>query len=181
MKEQYSERKNGSRALRVLLFSLAMLLAYAPAGLAQSITVRGTVTDDSGAPLAGVYVSVQGAAATAITTTSGGYSINAPASGTLVFGLLGMATQEVPVENRALIDVTLSEDVTGIEEVVVIGYGSVKRQHLTGSVAVASSAEIKKSTVSNLTQALVGKKVGDKVNVIVPVGEMEFEIMDISL
>lgn len=160
MKEQYSERKKGSRALRFLLFSFAMLLAYAPAGMAQSIPVKGVVADASGDPLVGVSVTVKGTSTGTVTAVNGGYVINAPSSGTLVFSYLNFAKQEMPVDGRQQINIVMMEEATSMDEMVVIGYGAIKRQHLTGSVAVATNTEIAKSTTSNLSQALVGKLPG---------------------
>lgn len=153
--------KRGSKIFRILFFSLAVLLAYAPASFAQTVSVSGTVTDSSGDPLVGVYVTVQGQTTNvAISAANGRYTINAPAQGTLVFSYLGMETLNEPVGGRIRIDAIMSQSASTVEEVVVIGYGSVKRQHLTGSVAVATDTEIKKSTVSNLSQTLVGKLPG---------------------
>jgi TonB-linked SusC/RagA family outer membrane protein len=160
MKKQYSEQKQGSRALRIILFSFAMLLAFAPAVLAQSVSVRGTVTDSSGEPLAGVSVTLKGTSTGTATSADGSYAIVSPASGTLVFSYLGMTTREVSIDGRRQVDISMDQGATSMEDVIVVGYGTVKRQHLTGSVAVATAAEIKKSTVSHISQALVGKLPG---------------------
>lgn len=78
MKEQYSERRSSSRTMRVLLFSLAMLLAYVPMGFAQTLKVTGTVTDAAGRPLVGVNVVVKGTTIGTTTLTDGKYELNFP-------------------------------------------------------------------------------------------------------
>lgn len=147
--------------MKILLLALVMLLGYAHTGNAQTIAIRGTVTDDSGRPLSGVFVNVKGTTTGTSTIADGTYSISSQsAQGTLVFTYLGMVTQEIAIRNRTAVNAVMKEDVASTGEVIVIGYGTVKREHLTGAVAVATDADIKKSTTSNITQALVGKLPG---------------------
>ncbi len=110
----------------------------------QQNVVTGTVTSASnGDPLIGVTVVIKGTETGTITNLEGKYSItvNSP-DDILVFSYVGMETQEVPVSGKTVIDVSLSESAVGLEEVVAIGYGSVKKSDLTGAVGTVSSSDI---------------------------------------
>ena len=157
--EQCFKQKSSFRTIRIILFSLSMLFAYATNGYAQNM-VRGVVTDVTGDPLPGVSVVVKGTTTGTTTDIDGRYSINVPSTGTLIFSYIGMAKHEVKTQGQTTINVSLSEDVSSLNEVVVVGYGTQKKVHLTGSVASASSKEILKTTASNISQALVGKLPG---------------------
>lgn len=148
--------------MRILLFSLALLLAYVPAGFAQTLKVTGTVTDAAGRPLVGVNVVVKGTTIGTTTMTDGKYELNfpPPAARELVFTYIGMVTQEVAVHGRTTVNITMREDTNLMDEVVVVGYGTQKKIHMTGSVAAVSGDEIVKTPVSSITQALVGKLPG---------------------
>lgn len=159
MMEQCFKQKSSFRTIRIILFSLSMLFAYATNGYAQNM-VRGVVTDVTGDPLPGVSVVVKGTTTGTTTDIDGRYSINVPSTGTLIFSYIGMAKHEVKTQGQTTINVSLSEDVSSLNEVVVVGYGTQKKVHLTGSVASASSKEILKTTASNISQALVGKLPG---------------------
>lgn len=159
MIEQCFKQKSSFRTIRIILFSLSMLFAYATNGYAQNM-VRGVVTDVTGDPLPGVSVVVKGTTTGTTTDIDGRYSINVPSTGTLIFSYIGMAKHEVKTQGQTTINVSLSEDVSSLNEVVVVGYGTQKKVHLTGSVASASSKEILKTTASNISQALVGKLPG---------------------
>ncbi len=123
----------------------------------QQNQVSGTVTDQQGNPLPGVTVLVKGTTFGTLTDASGKYTLNnVPPTSVLVFSFVGSATQEIPVNNRMTIDVTMTEETVGLEEVVVIGYGSQRKVDLTGSVETIKSTEIIKQPVAQVSQALVG-------------------------
>lgn len=133
----------------------------------QQRIVSGKVTDQSGQPLPGVTVVVKGTTQGTVTNADGNYSLtNIPEDATLVFSFVGMKTQEVVVGNQTNINVTLKQDVLGIEEVVAIGYGVVRKSDLTGAVTSVSSDEISSSPVARLDQALQGKAAGVQVTSI---------------
>ena len=146
-------------SMRILFFSLTILFVCASNSYAQS-TVNGVVIDATGLPLPGVSVTVKGSATGTTTDLNGHFTLNAPRSATLVLSYIGMITQEVKVNSRSMINVTLQEDINSLDEVVVVGYGTQKKIHLTGSIASVSSKELLKSTTSNVSQALVGKLPG---------------------
>ena len=124
--------------------------------------VNGTVTSAlDKQPIPGVTVMVKGTTAGTVTDFNGKYSLNIPASGkVLVFSFIGMKTQELEISNRSVIDVQLSEEVVGVEEVVVIGYGTVKKSDLTGSVAVVSTKDLTMNPSSSASQSLQGRAPG---------------------
>ena len=146
-------------SMRILFFSLTILFVCASNSYAQS-TVNGVVIDATGLPLPGVSVTVKGSATGTTTDLNGHFTLNAPRSATLVLSYIGMITQEVKVNSRSMINVTLQEDINSLDEVVVVGYGTQKKIHLTGSISSVSSKELLKSTTSNVSQALVGKLPG---------------------
>ena len=137
----------------VLLLLLASTSVYA-----QRMTVTGTVTDEqSGTPLAGATVQVKGTMQGSITDVGGKYSIEVPgANSTLVFSFVGYGAKEVLVGNQTVINVTLREDIQGLEEVVVVGYSTQKKANLTGAVDQVTTSTLENRTMSNLTQGLKG-------------------------
>ena len=129
---------------------------------AQSSTpVRGRVTDENGGDLPGVSVVLKGTQVGNVTGPDGRYSINVPASGgTLVFSFIGYTSQEVPVNGRSTVDLTLAADVKSLNEVVVVGYGTQRRQDVTGAVASVNEATLKEVPAPNLINQLKGRAAG---------------------
>ena len=135
---------------------LTLLFLIAGCLMAQSI-ITGNVTDDSGNPIPGVNIIIKGTDTGTITDSDGNYSISdVPADAKLVFSFVGMLTQEVEVSNRTGISLSLAEDILNLDEVVVIGYGSIKRRDLTGSVATVRSEDIIKAPTHNAVEAIQG-------------------------
>ena len=131
--------------------------------LAQDVTVKGRIVDASGEPLP--YVTIYQDGKTTNGTTSDGdghYSINVPSSATLVYAFLGFNDSREKVEGRTIINVTMTEEALSIEEaaVVSVGYGTVARRDLTGSVSKVDMDEIVKKPVTNFDQAIKGKVAG---------------------
>ena len=123
----------------------------------QRKNVSGIVTDVSGIPLPGVTVVLKGTTQGTITDMDGNYSLSSvPANATLVFSFVGMKTIEIPVEGNPQINVVLKENAIGIEEVVAIGYGTVKKSDLTGSVASVQGERLAEKQATQLSQALQG-------------------------
>lgn len=127
----------------------------------QLITVSGKVSDSTGLPLPGVTVVLKGSSQGTITGTDGTYSITSiPGDATLVFSFVGMKSQEVKVSGQTKINITLEEEAIGIEEVVAIGYGSMKRKDLTGSVASVAGEVLSEISGATTAQALQGRTAG---------------------
>lgn len=123
----------------------------------QNKQIRGTVNDSYGEPLPGVTVTVKGTQIGIATDIDGKYTLNnVPANAVLVFSFVGMRTQEIPVANQDVLNVTLVEDAIGLEEVVAIGYGSRKKVNLTGAVSQVTSEVLENRPVTNLGQGLQG-------------------------
>lgn len=129
----------------------------------QQKSVSGKVTDSSGASLPGVSVVIKGTTIGTISDVNGIYSFaNVPANATLQFSFVGMKSQEVKIEGKTSINITLVEETIGIDEVVAVGYGTQKKVNLTGSVATVNleSVEIKSRPITNVAQALNGATPG---------------------
>lgn len=144
MMEKNFRSKSCFQVARTYLFLLLTVLAATASSYAQNV-VKGVVVDVADYPLPGVSVVVKGSSVGTTTDLDGRYSINVPKNGTLVFTYIGMAKQEVKVSGRKTLNVTLQEDVSVLNEVVVVGYGIQKKAHLTGSVAAVNSKELLKS------------------------------------
>lgn len=133
---------------------------------AQSLTVTGKVIDSEGYEVIGGSVTIKGAAGVGtVTDVNGNYSltVNDASKDVLVFSYVGMTSQEVKVNGRSVINVTLKADAVMLEEVVAIGYATVKRKDLTGSVASVGNQELSKVPVSDVTQALAGRMAGVQI------------------
>jgi len=127
----------------------------------QAVKITGTVTDEKGLPLPGVSVKVKGTTSGIITDGNGKYAITVNDSkAVLEFTFLGFTKQEVNINGRTEINIKLQEAQTALNEVVVIGYGTVKRSDLTGAVASVKGSDIKAQGVSDVTKALQGKMPG---------------------
>lgn len=127
----------------------------------QNRTVTGKVTDSSGQSLPGVTVVVKGTTRGTISDLDGNYTIdNVPSDGTLVFSFVGMRTQEVLVGSQSNIDMTMEEDAVGIEEVVAIGYGSLKRKAITGATSTVKMENLSQTGATTVAQLLQGAAAG---------------------
>jgi|WetSurSiteA1Bulk_404760.scaffolds.fasta_scaffold05009_2 TonB-dependent starch-binding outer membrane protein SusC len=146
---------------RCLTFLVLIMLPVA--ALAQNgRTIKGKVTDSNGNPMPGTNVVIQGTQIGVVTDANGNYQINVenPDNAILEFSFVGFVTEEYPAGNESIIDVTLDEDVTTLDELVVIGYGTVKKRDLTGSVSSIKSSEITKTATNNALQSMQGKIAG---------------------
>lgn len=149
--------------MRKLLFFLLMFTAAIGTSMAQS-TITGRVTDSFGTPMPGVTVIVKGTTTGTVTSADGDYTLTVPEDAeALVFSFIGMKSQEVPINNQSSINVGMESDVIGIEEVVAIGYGTMKRSDLTGSVASVRSEDIENEKPQALQDLLRGNIVGLQV------------------
>ena len=127
----------------------------------QQKSISGKITDSTRAPLPGVSVVVKGTTTGTITDVNGKYSIsNIPENAILLFSFIGMKAQEVVVGTKSTINVMLDEETIGIEEVVAIGYGTVRKADLTGSVSTVSSKDFDKIPAASALDALQGKASG---------------------
>lgn len=143
-----------------------MLLLSAGIAQAQDVQVSGTVLDETGMPLPGVSILLKGTTRGTTTDLDGKYSITGPSSGVLVFSFIGYNSLEENIGSRTKIDVTLSPDVSNLEEVVVVGYGTQKKSQLTGAISSVGNKEIQELPITDARQALQGRAAG--VDVVQP-------------
>ena len=122
--------------------------------------ISGTVRDDTGNPVIGAYVMVKGTNNAAITDVNGGFRLTVSPENILVVSLIGYIQQEVTVGERTFVEITMTEDLQTLDEVVVVGYGVQKRASVTGSVASIQSKDITTVKTPNVTNALAGKLPG---------------------
>lgn len=129
--------------------------------LIQQNSVSGKVTGQDGQPLPGVTVVIKGTTRGTVTNSNGIYSLTGiPEDATLVFSFVGMLTQEVEVNNRTSIDVVMEEETLGVEEVVVIGYGSREKKDITSSISVVSSEDLNRTNAVSPDLAMQGRMSG---------------------
>lgn len=134
--------------------------------LSQQLTLTGTVKDASnGDPMPGVNIVIKGTITGTLSDIEGRYTlpVSNPGSAIMVFSFVGYKTVEIPLGNRTTLDVALDPDITGLDEVVVIGYGTVQKKDLTGSVGQVSASTIKDLSVARVDQALSGKIAGVQI------------------
>ena len=154
-----NKMKTTRTALLTLLVALISLSVSA-----QNVTVKGTGKDNTGDTLIGASVVEKGNTSNGtITDIDGNYTISVPANATIVFSYVGMTTQEASVKGKTQIDIVMEDDAQALEEVVVIGYGAVKRKDLTRSVATVSSDVLAAVPVASATEALTGKMAGVQI------------------
>ncbi|MFA5640387.1 MAG: SusC/RagA family TonB-linked outer membrane protein [Bacteroidales bacterium] len=149
----------------------------------QTRTITGKVTDTSGEPLPGATVMVKSTTIGTVTDADGNYLLsNVPDDAILVFSFVGMQTQEIEVGNRTRIDVTLQEETIALQEVVAVGYGTMRKSDVTGSVVSVSSEEMLKRNPINLGQGLQGVAPGVMVlrNSGDPAGDVTIRIRGVA-
>ncbi len=157
---------------RLVIISTPELMGNSVQAVWQQAVVTGKVTDSKGLPLPGVSIIVKGTTQGTVTNNDGDYTLtNIPPDATLVFSFVGMITQEEVVGNQANIDITMEEDVIGIEEVVAIGYGTMRKSDLTGSVFRANIQTFKEQPNISLMESLHGSVPGLNVGQITQAGE----------
>ena len=157
-----------------LLLSLALCLGTAALASAQT-TIKGIVTDESGEPLIGAGVVVEGTTTGTVTGLDGDYVLTVPADAVnLVFSFIGLSTQTVAIAGRTEINVVLTADQTFLDEVVVVGYAVVKRRDLLGSVSSVGGDKLTEQPVTSVSQALSGKMAG--VSVVTTEGDPDADI-----
>ncbi|MBT1711987.1 SusC/RagA family TonB-linked outer membrane protein [Fulvivirgaceae bacterium PWU5] len=137
-----------------------VLLASGGWASAQSITVAGAVTDDLGETLPGVNIVVKGTTTGVTTESNGKYSITVDAASTLVYSFLGFMPTEEVINNRTVINVVLTPDIQTLNEIVVVGYGTQKRETITGSIASVKSADFNAGQINDPITLISGKVAG---------------------
>jgi TonB-linked SusC/RagA family outer membrane protein len=153
------KRTSNAKKTLGLLFLFAMFPLWI---LAQNITVKGTVSDDGG-PVIGATVKMKGATTGSVTDLDGKYTISVKPGSTLQVSYLGYQTQEVKIGNRTTINVVLKTDEEMLNEVVVVGYGQMKRADVTGSVVSINEKAVERSVPTSIDQVLQGRAAGVQI------------------
>ena len=141
-----------AKKLLFLFFTFFTLNIYA-----QNVTMTGTVVDVENLPLIGVNVIIKGSTVGTTTDLDGNFSLEGKKGDVLVFSYIGMVSQEIAFKGQPL-KIIMKDDSEALDEVVVIGYQSVKKSDLTGAVAVVDAKEMKKSAAGTITSQLQGCK-----------------------
>ena len=148
-----------SKASKTILSGMVMMMLTLTSMMAQRI-VSGTVTGDDGEPLLGVSVTVDETTRGTITDLDGKFQISASPDDILQFNFLGYEEQRYEVGNATVIDINLSSSAELIDEIVVVGYGTQKKSHLTGSVSRVENKKLDQIAVSRVDEALIGQVSG---------------------
>lgn len=143
----------------------------------QSISVTGTVVDQNGEPLMGVNVIEKGTTNGTMTDMDGRFTLSVPGNATLQISYIGYTTEEVVVNNQTKLNITLKEDSQNLDELVVVGYGAVRKADLAGSVAVLDNKSFKDQPIVQVSDALQGRVSGVQVqNSGVPGGTVKIRV-----
>ena len=150
------------RAFMAVLLSVFCFVAYAQK------TVTGTVVDATGEPMIGVSILVDGTTNGGVTDFDGNFSIkDVPENGVLKISYVGFKDQKISVAGKSSINVTMEEDAMGLDEIVVVGYGTMKKKDLTGAVASVKQGDIAQVAAPNAMQAMQAKVPGVDTSLMV--------------
>lgn len=158
------------KTFRIVLLCLFTLFV----GSISAQTIKGTVKDSGGEPVIGASVREVGTKNAAVTDIDGNFSINVTGSKELQFSFIGMKTKKVKAAGKSTVNVVLEDEATALDDVVVIGYGTVKKKDLTGAVTSVSAKQIENIPVSNVSEAMTGKMAG--VNITTTEGSPDADI-----
>ena len=146
--------------VRKIVLSLIAVLGICAVAMAQNQQVSGTVTDAAGAPVAGATVMVDGTTVGTTTSADGAYSISVPREGVLLVTFIGYEPQRYCCRRKTRVNVVMKEDTQAIDDVIVVAYGTAKKEAFTGSASVMKAEDIGKRQVSNISNALAGAVAG---------------------
>ena len=159
MKHTETPKQPTNLRMKKFLFGLILLLTAVLPAYAQGL-LEGRVTDQGGSPLAGVTVMVKGTSNGTMTLADGTYSLHARAGNTIEYSCLGLATQERVWDGSSRMDVVMEEDALFLDDVIVVGYGTAKKETLTAAVSAIKGDELQKAPATNVSQVLAGKLPG---------------------
>src|SRR5690606_24307172 len=148
---------------KISLILTLCLVFVAQITFAQQKSVAGTVSDESGLPLPGVNILVKGTTTGTQTDFDGKYSINATAGDVLMFSYVGLKSQEATVGGSNTLNVTLSEDASILDEIVVVGYGVQRKSEVTGAISSISASDIQGLVTPSFESQLAGRAAGVQV------------------
>ena len=149
------------KKFRIFLAAMVLLATSVVAGAQSIIHVSGTVVDESGQPVVGASVKLQGSSTVyTVSDVSGSFKLSVPSNGTLDVLNMGYKSVSIPVNGRKNIQIVLQEDSEILSETIVVAFGTATKESFTGSAAVVNSESLEKTQVSNVTNALSGKVAG---------------------
>ena len=141
-------------------FVLVLLLAFTAINLSAQTTVKGVVKDSNGEEVIGATILEQGTKNGTTTDLNGQFTLKVEGKKPLIISYVGMKTQLVNVIGKTNVNVVLQDDVTSLNDVVVIGYGTIKKRDLTGAISQVDEADIRQAPVVNAMEGLQGKIAG---------------------
>ena len=139
-----------------MAFTILLVLLLPAIVFSQTLSIKGRVTDDTGVPISGVTVQEQGTSSSTISDANGKYTLAVHPNATLIFSNVGYTSQTIPAGNRSVIDVSLVSSATNLENVVVIGYQTVRKKDLTGATGVVKMADASKISTGSVAEQLQG-------------------------
>ena len=140
--------------MRKFVLLIMAVLTASSWSLAQNRQISGVVTDNDGQPISGATVLIEGTSVGTTTNINGEFSLSAPADGTLSVSFIGYETMQEAIAGKTWISFSLKEDTHAIDDVIVVAYGTAKKESFTGSVAVVKSEELEHRKVANVTKAI---------------------------
>ncbi len=143
-----------------LLFLLCLVPLWS---YAQSISIKGTIKDNSGEPVIGASIIQKGTTNGTISDFDGNFTLNVPSNSSIIISFVGYKDQEIAVNGKKQFDIIMQEDAEVLDEVVVVGYGQMKRSDLTGAVVSVNDQAIKKSVPTSIDQVLQGRAAGVQI------------------
>ncbi len=154
-------KKNFTRHLKFAMTTVAAVLFFTAGIMAQNLKVSGKVTDKAGEPIVGAYVMIQGTTTGTSTDVDGKYSINAPSNSSLHFTFMGYKDKIVPINGKATLNIVMEEDAIALDEVVMVAYGSQKKENLSGAVSSINVGKaIESRPITDVGRALQGSTPG---------------------
>jgi len=155
MRTNFTEKVHDFLTKLRRLFALTLgLMFLSLTSFAQDLDISGKVTSVEGEALPGVNIMIKGTTTGAITDIDGNYTMNIPDGSSLIFSYVGYKTQEILVGNQSIIDVSLEADISSLDEVIVVGYGTVKKKDLTGAVGQIDASQIAHQSPNSITDVL---------------------------
>ncbi|MFK5973866.1 MAG: SusC/RagA family TonB-linked outer membrane protein [Flavobacteriaceae bacterium] len=147
-------------SIKKVTFLVALLFLGLQVASGQESSVTGVVSDNHGQPIPGASVVIQGTTVGTATDFDGNYSIKASSDDVLVFSYLGSLSKEIPVDNQSIINVALQENIAQLDEVVVVGYGTLKQKEVTSAIVSVKEGSFNKGNLNSPEQLLAGKVAG---------------------
>lgn len=164
LKKLFFTSRPGVKPLLLVVVLLMQLLTVSQLSFAQNVTVRGKITKDDGQPLPGATVIVKGTRNGTTTDNQGNFQLSAPGDATLVISSIDFTTREIKVNNQSTLNVALSSADKTLGEVIVVGYGTQRKEAITGSVASINGDKMREVPSPNVTQALQGRLAGVEIS-----------------